>query len=192
MQATALQNKLALSVVLVVCALALPRWTVSQIVTPATINLTGVGNIRFIEPLPGAQGRLLIAGVFNTVDGQSREVLACLCLDGSLDTTWDAHIQSLAPVQAGRLGARRQGKKRLNLTAPAEVAAITALRVAGTNVFVGGTFTNIGGAPLVNLARLSAANGQAAADWNPAFTGTVAALAVDDQWLYVAGCFSNI
>ncbi|MDP2991109.1 MAG: delta-60 repeat domain-containing protein, partial [Kiritimatiellota bacterium] len=59
-------------------------------------------------------------------------------------------------------------------------------------MFIAGAFTNIGGLPLNNLARLNADNGQASANWNPGFSGTVAALAADDQWLYVAGSFTNI
>jgi uncharacterized repeat protein (TIGR01451 family) len=68
--------------------------------------------------------------------------------------------------------------------------------VSGTNVYVGGLFSNIGGANRNNIAALDAATGRATA-WNPDASinvgiSSVNALAVSGTTVYVGGLFSSI
>ncbi len=70
-------------------------------------------------------------------------------------------------------------------------AAVRALVTDGAMVWVGGSFSKLGGAEHVRLARLEAATGAV----DPAFTasadGTVRALALDGQSVYAGGAFLN-
>ncbi|HEX8250306.1 MAG TPA: FG-GAP-like repeat-containing protein [Pyrinomonadaceae bacterium] len=109
-----------------------------------------------------ADGKVLIGGLFTTVNGQSKPFIARLNADGSLDTTFEAAAGSSVltiKVQPG------DGK-----------------------ILVGGSFTNIGGAPRNRIARLHQ-NGSVDLTFNvgTGADGNVNAIAQDTSGKVLAG-----
>ena len=69
---------------------------------------------------------------------------------------------------------------------------VDALAVSGSTVYVGGSFSRIGGASRNNLAALDAQTGEATA-WNPGRRATgCSTLAVSGSTVYAGGCFSSV
>ena len=88
--------------------------------------------------------------------------------NGDVDPTWDPH-------------------------ATGSGEGVTSLAVSGSDLFVGGSFTNIGGQPRNRLAKLSTTGtGAADATWAPSANSTVYGLALDGGNLYAAGQFTKI
>jgi len=111
-----------------------------------------------------------IGGSFTDVGGVARNSIAHILSDMSVDPNWDPNVT----------GAN---------------ATIYTMAYTGTTLYVGGSFTNIGGQARSNIARLDPVNtGQADGTWNPAADDVVRALVLssDDGKLYVGGDFGNI
>ncbi len=66
------------------------------------------------------------------------------------------------------------------------------LAVAGSKVFVGGSFTSIGGQSVSNLAAIDTGTGVASSSWSPNPNNYVTALAVAGSRLFVGGNFTFI
>ncbi|MBO9661639.1 delta-60 repeat domain-containing protein [Dokdonella sp.] len=146
--------------------------------TPAALgrpnlNIATNGQVLDIVRLP--DGSVVFGGNFSSVNGTPRSYLAKLRPDGTLDPTWNP-----APDNSG--GSLSFGT----------VSALAA--DAAGDVYVGGTFTHIGGQARQNLAKLSGSgSGAADAEWNPSADGYVRALALDrDGALYAGGGFGRI
>ncbi len=69
---------------------------------------------------------------------------------------------------------------------------IMAIEVSGNSVYVGGVFSTIGGQALRHLAKLSATNGTAAAEFAPNPDDIVLVLALSGTTVYAGGDFKNI
>lgn len=109
-----------------------------------------------------------VAGAFTTIGGQSRAGLAAVDLtDGSV-TAWDPNPSPSGSVQA--------------ITVTGD----------GATVFLGGSFTTIGGASRNRLASVNNTDGTANAGFNPNVNGTVYALMLEAHRLYVGGSFSTV
>lgn len=108
-------------------------------------------------------GKVLIAGGFEMVNGVPRSGLVRLNADGTLDDTWN----------------------------PAPNFGVTAIAVDGSVVYVGGSFTSIGGAARNRLAALDIVTGNATA-WNPDADGSVSTIAVAGGTVYVGGGFHEV
>ncbi len=125
---------------------------------PLTIN----GLLRTIAALP--DGSFVFGGSFTSVGGLSRNRLARLLADGSVDTAWapsaDNSVHALATDAAG-------------------------------NIYVGGDFTTINGTPRTRFARLRS-DGTLDTTWNPSANQTVYALAVGTAGVYATGSFTTI
>ncbi|HEX7915213.1 hypothetical protein [Rudaea sp.] len=121
-----------------------------------------------------ADDNLYLGGTFSSVGGQPRKYLAKVSSlgTGALDPTWNP-----AP------------------TSPAGIARINALVLDGKgSVFVGGSFTSIGGQTRNNIAKLSTTGtGAADATWSPSANNSVNALAIDSNGRVIAGgAFTSI
>lgn len=113
-------------------------------------------------------GGWFLGGTFTTVAGAPRAGLAHVLSDGSLDLTWDP-----APgISAGS-------------------HSISALAYANGILYVGGQFTEIGGASRSRIAALDAATGLAT-PWDPGANGSPYTLVVDSGLVYAGGIFTNI
>jgi hypothetical protein len=69
---------------------------------------------------------------------------------------------------------------------------VHSIKVVGKRVYVGGTFTSIGGRAVRNLAAVGRGNGRVVSAFHASANGDVAALAVSATRLYVGGTFSRV
>ena len=107
-------------------------------------------------------GGWYIGGSFSAVGGVTRNNIAHLLDDRTLDTAWNPNASS----------------------------SVYALAVSGNTVYAGGLFTTIGGATRNHIAALDS-SGNATA-WNPNANSTVSALAVSGSTVYAGGTFTAI
>jgi len=137
----------------------------------------------FQSPLALAVGgtNLFVGGAFETVNGVSRRNIAKLTTTGTgtVDSAWNPQI----------LGASDYFS----------YIPVSSLLLDGTNLYVGGSFTNLGGQPRNGLARLSTqGNGQVDPIWNPSGAGPFVgldgfnSLARVGNSLVVGGWFSRV
>lgn len=129
-----------------------------------SLDLRTRGQVRAIVRQP--DGGIVVGGRFDWVDGVPRGNLARLLPDGSLDAEWNPPTNGL----------------------------VRAIAVdAGGTVYVGGDFTSVGAASRFCLAKLSGTGvGAVDANWSPAASFGVMALAVADDTVYVGGSFSQV
>jgi hypothetical protein len=111
---------------------------------------------------PDGAGGWYIGGDFTRVGAFTRNRLAHIKPDGTVDDAWN----------------------------PDAGSTVNALAVSGSTVYVGGAFTTLGGTSRNRLAAIST-DGTLAA-WDPTANGTVNALAVSDSTVYVGGAFTTI
>jgi hypothetical protein len=114
---------------------------------------------------------LFVGGTFTIIDGQPRNRLAKLSTTGTglVDAIWNPN----AYTSTG--------------------GAIRSLALSGSDLYVGGVFTNIGGQARSNIAKLiTTGAGSADITWNPNSNNTVYSLALSGDALFAAGLFTNI
>lgn len=115
-------------------------------------------------------GRMIIGGHFTSVHGVTRNGLARLNADGSLDATYNPDISPLSSVNT---------------------VVSLALQADG-RLIVGGTITGIGGQTRTNIARLNS-DGTVDAAFNPVLNGWVRGLLVrPDSRLLIVGQFTTV
>jgi uncharacterized delta-60 repeat protein len=109
-------------------------------------------------------GKIIISGLFDRVNGVVRTSIARLNADGTLDSAWSTTTDG----------------------------PIDALALSGNTLYVGGLFSSINGQPRSSIAALDITTGSVTA-WNPNTTGGgVFTIAVSGGTVYVGGAFSNI
>jgi beta-propeller uncharacterized protein DUF5122 len=161
---------------------------------------------------------IYVGGSFTAIGGQNRNHVAALDATTGLATAWnpgaDDIVWTVSPsgstVCAGgefkSIGAQARNRiAALDITTglatewnPAAVgpvagplAFVGALAVSGSTVYVGGSFTSVGGQGRSNIAALDVTTGLATA-WNPGADGDVYALAVSGSKVYAGGHFTRI
>lgn len=115
---------------------------------------------------------LFIGGEFDSIGGKYRTNLAKLDAygTGSVDSVWAPNPNNL-PFQS----------------------QVKTLAISGSDIYVGGSFTNVGGQSRPNLARVSTiGNGLSDPYWDPQPDSEVAAIAVDGTRIYVGGSFTRM
>lgn len=123
-----------------------------------------------VHAVSAQAGKVFVGGRFAGAGAPLASVggLAKLTGDGDLDTSW-----APSPGPGG----------------------VNSMALSGTKLYVGGTFSSIGGTSRDRLAALSTSTGTASA-WNPGFVGelnpSVHALAIGGSTLYVGGRFGMI
>jgi len=117
-----------------------------------------------------ANNRLFVGGAFSSIGGELRNDLAMVeASSGTVDINWTCSTTS------------------------GDVKAL-ALDVANNRLFVGGSFSNIGGETRADLAMVEASSGDVDILWTCDTSGNVRALALDvaNNRLFVGGSFSTI
>jgi hypothetical protein len=71
-------------------------------------------------------------------------------------------------------------------------STVRAIRPVGSTVYLGGSFTTVGGHPHQRLAAVSATTGAAVAGWNASADAEVLALATHGTLLYAGGSFTHV
>lgn len=146
-----------------------------------------------------------VAGRFNEIAGQGRgsaaaidaatgkalawdplgwglDVVSALCISGS--TVFIGHEYGLSAVDAstGRAASINVGDW---------AGSVDALKISGSTLYVGGSFTWVGSIERSRLAALDLASGKVTS-WNPVALGRVKALAVSGDTVYAGGSFSGM
>ena len=115
----------------------------------------------------GAITTVYAGGTFTTMAATSRNRIAHIKTDGTLDTAWNPNVNS----------------------------TVYALAVSGdgTTVYAGGMFTTVNGTTACNrLAAFDVTTGTVVATWNPNVNSTVRALAVSGDTVYAGGAFTAV
>jgi hypothetical protein len=160
---------------------------------------------------------LYVAGDFSIIGGQARFKLAKLTTTGTgaADPNWNANVSDdvtavavsgSAVYAGGRFSAAGAGTlvrfrlARLNPDGTVDATwdpglidgSVEAIALSGSDVYVGGSFTSIGGQARNDIAKLATTGGGAAdPTWDPNAAGDVKALAVSGTDLFVGGDFNG-
>jgi hypothetical protein len=150
-----------------------PRQNIVRVHRDGTLDTTWAPDIGdTVTSLALDDGNLFVGGFFTNVGGFQRNYLAKIATQGSdaVDPDWNGGSNTHTPFDGA-----------------------LALEIHGPNLFVGGSFTSLGGANRNNLAKLNASgSGQADPNWNPSPNSEVGALAIHGDDLIVGGRFSSL
>ncbi|WP_175526560.1 MBG domain-containing protein, partial [Rhodonellum ikkaensis] len=116
--------------------------------------------------VPDGSGGWFIGGSIRLIDGLQRLGIAHILSDGTLDLEWN-------PI----------------ISAPATVNSIA---VSGSDVYVGGSFSTVGGQTRNRLVKLNKTTGEVDPDWNPNANSIVNTIAVLGSDIYVGGFFTTV
>jgi hypothetical protein len=137
----------------------------AQAQVPAAVNISAERGGTVYAIARQTDGRVIIGGNFDIVNGTPRANLARFNADGSLDMNWN----------------------------PGADSVVYAVDATGTNIFVGGAFRNVGGAARDRIAKLNYYTGRAVSNvWTVGADNTVRAIAHDANRVYIGGQFTQI
>ncbi len=163
--------------------------------------------------------RTFVGGEFTTVGGTARLSIAKLNGDGTLDAGWSADLSDSggnASIKSMVLdgstlyvggnfdtigGVARECLAALDLTTgsvlswSADLSAgisdnVDCILLVGTDLYIGGTFTSVGGTARDNAAVVSTAG--VVGSWDPDTNGSVLCLAHDSGIVYLGGSFTTV
>ena len=188
---------------------------------PNPDDFPAVGGGAVSATVADGSGGWFIGGSFTRVAGEARNRLAHISPDGTLDGTWNPNSNgdvfalalSGADLYVGGVfssvgGQPRQNIAKLSATGTGTADAtwnpgvpmprwitneVHALAVSGPDLYVGGTFTEIGGQQRSHVAKLSTSGaGDADAGWHPVVDGRVEVLGLSGSDLYIGGGFFHV
>jgi len=195
--------------------------------TDSSWTVTADGEVHSI--VVAADGSIFIGGSFQHVNGEARRFIAKLASDGTLDPSWNPSpnlpvrtlvldstgdslfvagsfdqitnlpIRYLAKVATDGAGVV-DAAWDLHFPTSVSTPVVVALAVAGDSIYLGGSFTSMGGLTRHNLGRASTASPPVIdPGWHPSMdvcaggTSCVNALALDGGgMLYVGGNFQQV
>jgi hypothetical protein len=170
-------------------------------------------NGRVMACISDGSGGWYISGVFTKVGNYTRNHIAHINSDGTVDTDWDPNadntVYSIAiigsDVYAGGDffsigGQTRHYIAKLNSTDgkadaswnPNANGRVYSIAISGNDIYAGGYFTSIGGQTLNYIAKLNDSDGQANVNWNPDANNNVFSMVISGMDIYVGGDFSLI
>ncbi len=166
--------------------------------------------------LAGSGSIIYAGGSFTSIGGQTRNNIAALSASSGTATSWDpnANYQINSMSLSGSTiyvcgafstigGQTRDNVAGIDLSSTSINSfnvynntfytgfALKCISVSGSSVFIGGSFTSIGGLPRNNLAAINAATGNIKT-WDPEPDADVYSLVISGSTLYVGGAFNNI
>ncbi len=112
-------------------------------------------------------GGWFVGGNFTNAGEYIRKAVVHINSDGTVDENWNANV-------AGA------------------ISYLRSVVVSGSYVYIGGTFSTVGGVSRSNIARVDKTTGVVDGDWNPNANGTVYSIAINGSDVYVGGSFSSI
>lgn len=157
-----------------------------------------------------------LAGEFNAVDALAIKNIARVSMSGTVDSSWIPNsmyynfVYTLSGYDSsmflggnmtspfggtpcGNLVRLRRSDRTLDTSwNPYANGAVYALAVSGSDIYVGGTFTNISGTAHTNVAKISTVTGTADTLWQVSAPGRVTAIAIAEDNIYVGGVFTTI
>lgn len=172
-----------------------------------------------VDAAPDGRGGLLVAGDFNSLSnagdaiaGLNRAYVARIdATTGAGDAAWRSdtagEVNVVVPLADGRvfLGGRmaitdgdhrpgvaafdRRTGRLLPWSPPTITGDVASVAAHGDSVYLGGSFTTVGGVPRARLAKVSAADGTLDATWDPGADAAVDVVRATDDGLYVVGGF---
>ena len=138
----------------------------------ATASFNPAPNNRLVLALAIADATLYVGGAFTAIGGQPRNNIAALAVADGVPTSFDPS------ATVGTCNA---------------CGTVATVAVAGSTVYAGGSFRNIGGQTRNFLAALDGASGAATSfDANPSSNITSVAVSASGNTVYAAGGFSTI
>jgi hypothetical protein len=131
--------------------------------------------------VPDGRGGWFVGGSFQKINGLTKNGLAHILADGTIDSNWETTLIGPANQPSGSF-------------------TVWALAVAGPWVYVGGEFAKFGpkgGVPSADrnhIARVGTSTGTVDRGWDPNADGTVRSIAVspDGSRVYYAGDFATV
>lgn len=180
------------------------------------------GNNNIVMSFALSGNDLFVGGLFNNIGGQNRNGLAKLSAIGSgtADITWDPNPDFGSWISALVLsgndlfvggagfsligGQSRNNIAKLSATGTGLADAlwnpnagsngmVESFALSGSNLYVGGAFSNIGGQANNNIAKLSTTGtGTADPTWNPNANATVRSIALSPGNVYLGGAFVSV
>lgn len=131
-----------------------------------TGKVSTIGNLYSMLPVTG--GKMMIGGIFDTVNGVARKGLARLNSDGTLDTSFQVDLFGYNPV-------------------------INDMKVDGSFLYIAGDFFKAGGVAVTHVARVNTGTGAVDGTWNPHPFTPIKCLETDAGNVYIgAGGLFNI
>ncbi len=113
---------------------------------------------------PDGSGGWYIGGDFTQVGKFTRNRLAHIHSDGSVDAKWNPNSNSY----------------------------VYSIEVSGSDIYIGGNFTSIGGKSIGYFAKLNNTDGSADSSWNANVNGLVYDSVIDGNDIYFAGSFTSV
>ncbi|MBE7502007.1 MAG: immunoglobulin domain-containing protein [Verrucomicrobiales bacterium] len=199
-----------------------PRARIARILADSSLDTSfvpGLGANNTVDAVAGqSDGKVLIGGVFTTVGGETRNYLARLNADGSLDAGFNppggasGRVRTIVVVAGGKImiggdftrfaGVDRNRIARLNTDGSVDDTftvgtgfnnSVSALAAVNAGVLVGGSFANYAGAGAQRLALLDNSGGLSPLlDALVGYNNTIQALTTDaDGHPVVAGAFTT-
>lgn len=172
-----------------------------------------VGSGAYVNAMIEIGGIIYFVGKFTTVEGSSRTGAAALNSTGTLQNwnpsldvyAWAIVTDGTTIYLGGAFGSAGGSNTRKNLAAfdtagnlltwnpnTALVSSVNTLALSGSDIYVGGVFTTIGGSSRKNLAAFSTTGTGTLRTWAPTTSGEVFSLAVSGSTIYVSGIFSAV
>ena len=162
--------------------------------------------------------KIYIGGNFTQVNGQGRNYLAALNLDGTLDDAWNPNVDDTvyaiyatdtAVYAGGNFGTVNGATTRSRAAAfpiangvntgtatawdPELDGNVLAISGSGTKIYLGGEFTDANAGTTRNgIAAVDSTTGAVDAAWNPNADGAVEEILVNDSKVYAVGLFGNV
>ena len=185
--------------------------TNTAILSPMKCDFAGLGHAETIAIQP--DGKVLVGGLFDFINGQVRRNLARVTRDGALDETWqpeaDDWVYAIVPdgdhVYVAGIFTRLNSADRIGVARlraddgsidetwnPNVDGNVYAVAFDENHVYLGGSFYTVGGEALPYIARVDRTNGAADTNWAPGINGAVYALHVASTGVYAGGWFDAI